>query len=351
MWFSKLFKKQKDLQVISIGQLDQTLNDLFKQLPVYKEFKKLQRDLESKKVLIDKYLKEINDEKTSTLLHAFFNNITIKTDYRQALKHLQELSQQVIHLQNDIRPIYYRHKKNKPTYQKLMQKIDELDSLVADKIYKVSSSDLKDYLQAKQYQIRYFECMEEKERLSKEIEKAFMRRTALLEKKTRYTQRKKELENKSRYQELETLKEQEETLKQEQQKQEQKVSSLIKYLHIPKKAKKQFQKQRDINILKPYTDDISNKRYKTIQEETNKLEDITEKIQNIQRRRRGHSLLLEVKEQKGWIQRVEKEIQNFDKDITRMQTKKEDLNPTYYLQELNKTLKKHDVKVIANEIN
>lgn len=353
MWFSKLFGKKEDLEIISAGQLDTSLNYKFKQLDVYNEFQKLERDLESKKVVIYKFLDEISVDKATALVKNFFDNITIKKDYREALRNLKVLSEQVMTLEAELKPIYFTHKKNKPSFTKLMKKIRETDSLVADKIYLLEQSDLSTFLEAKKYQVKYFETQDRITKMKKELDTAFRKRTELLEKKTKYATRKNDLKQKNRFQDLDELKKEKKNLEKQTSKLKAKLETLVKYLHIPKKAKEEFTKlnQDAMKTLKKHESDISSERFNKIKNAYNEYETKQEKINSISRRVRGNSVLLEVKEQEGWIERVSNEIKEFDKDILRMQNKLEDENPAFYLQELNKIIKEYNLRVVENAIN
>ena len=353
MWFQNWFDDSDDVEVISVGQLDTKLNSLFKDLDVYRELKTLERDLESKKAYLDKLLSSFSYEieDVNKILQTFFKTIEIEKDYRTCLQSLRDLGEDAERLEEKLNPHYFEHRQDLPEMKKVMKKVRELDHLIANKIHKLETSPLSSFLEAKEYQKKYYNAIEEKEALKEEIDDLYRKRMEKLNKKSTYEERVEDIESKKTYEDLKDVQEEKEALEQKVPGLEDELEELVKYLHIPSEAKERFYELDEdaIQVLEDHEKDISDDRMNEIRERFETYQEKKQQLKNNEKRLRGHSIILERKEQKAWIDRVQEDIDELDEELKEKKQRRDDINPSYYIQELNKNIEDYGLKVVQNE--
>jgi len=326
---------------------------------------------------------EGNKKRYIQKIRTFISSIEFPEKYVEVTPFLIELSDNLATIAVDTQKNFFILKEfMENEVRAVANKLSEMDNVISSARSTLEDTALEDVKEIKNKISEYYDTEQEIYSLRKEAEKIEERKSLLFEKKSKIEDKVSKLMVSTGYEQLKKLKEKEEKTKELVKETEKKVFSL--FSDITPAIKKYHNKVKD-PVLKEYLSDsvkafindesvkiygllkkiekdilslelkdtkrekIEKRLSKINDEELKKLKDkflsLKEELKDIKNRIKNHSANLNLKEQQGWVESIDKDLKIEDEKLNELEMKLERRNLNLMKQKINEMIKKLDSDV------
>lgn len=391
-----IFKRKKEA-VVEFEDIQDWLDDYVEKQDISNKIAFIKRELKAKTTKAYDLLKELekstlknekiipereismfegNRKSYINKTKLFLANLEMPEQYDGATEFLKESAEKMEKLAEDTQKNFYiltefvGHEVGK-----VASKLSEFDKLISSAIERLDETALHKIAQVKDLIRDYYDSETQIQKLRNEVEDIEKTKLALFERRDSIETKSKRIAEGQSYKEYQELKEKQKLKEEELKKYEDKISRIISKLDA---GIKKYVKENSESILKKYSehpvkaiiedekieiieefDKIKNKiatlqlkpdKEKRILKELNvikkaTLKDIRQKIlelkeetENLSRRVKNNVANLNVKEQKGWLQAIDRDIELENKKIEEVENKLERINPNLIKQKIRKII-------------
>lgn len=396
MGIFRVFKKKKE-EVIEFEEIQDWLDTYVEKQDIANKIAYIKRELKAKTTKAHDLLKELEKatlknekiipERAISIFEGnrtsyinktklFLANLEMPEQYDGATEFLKESAEKMEKLAEDTQKNFYVIREFiGDEAGKVASKLSEFDKLISSAIERLDETALHKIAQVKELIREYYDAETQIQKLRNEVEDIEKTKLALFERRDSIETKSKKIADGQSYKEYQELKDKQKEKEEELKKYEDEISSIISKIDA---GIKKYVKENPESILKKYLehpvktiiedekieiieefDKLKNKiaelelkpdkekrilkelnivKKATIKEIRQKILELKEETQNLAKRVKNNIANLNVKEQKGWIQSIDRDIEEENKKIEEIENKLERINPNLIKQKIRKII-------------
>lgn len=314
------------------------------------------------------YIQKINN---------FLKQLSPPERYEETQNFLEKTSEDLEKLEEDTRKNYYILKDIiGDETRAIAKKIVEIDKTIANARQTFEKSPLEKTNEIKNHLKEYYEAKEQVKKLRQEAEEIEKNKLAHYEKRSKIEQKIKQYQQGTGYKDFQKLKEKLEETKNKLKEQKDKVTKQFSDIEP---ALKKYAKRKRNNLLKKYLDNaekaleedknleitkhveelkkklpelelkkekearikkqIQSITKKSLEETRKKMISLEEETKDLEKRISNHSTHLNIKEQKGWLEHTDKNIELENKKLEEIENQLERINPNLTKNKIKNLIK------------